>query len=160
MKRVFCILMLVCLLACPALAQEENPFGPYVLTLPEGAALTEAEGTYTCVSGSARVVVMYISRVPDEDPETAVIRLMAQFDPDAALEEDLVLAPGYVGVQAVGTDRFGPEQDQLTMMILSDSGDLLILSGYDLNGDGEKAQALMEALAASVTVAGGKVAGE
>ncbi len=157
MKRVFCILLMLCLLPLSAMAEAENPFGPYALTLPEGVQMEEAEGTYACVSGTARVVVMYISRVPDEDAASAVTRLMAQFDPDAVLGEDIDLAPGVVGVQAVGGDRFGEGVDQLTVMILAESGDLLILSGYDLNGEEAGVQALLDALVEGMLCEGQKV---
>ncbi len=150
MKKWLCILLML-LLCVPALA-EDSPFAPYVLTAPEGAALEEHEGAYAFVSGVTRVVAMVIPRVPDEDPAGAVARMMAQFDPDAVLEEDLPLAEGYTGITAVRADSFGPGVDQVTVMILSDAGDLLILSGYDLTGDEEKVQALLDALLASMTV--------
>ena len=156
MKKLLCILLML-LMTLPALAQESDPFAPYALPLPEGAALEEHEGTYTVVSGMTRVVTMCISRVPDADPAEAVIRMMTQFEPSAVIGEDIPMAEGYVGLSAVNTDKFGKGVDQLTVMVLSSTGDLLILSGYDMQGDESAVQALLDALLNSLTVDGTKI---
>ena len=153
MKRLLCILLML-LMTFPALAQESDPFAPYTLTLPEGAALEEHEGTYTVVSGMTRVVVMMIPRVPDADPAEAIIRMMTQFEPQAVIGEDIPLTNGFIGLTALNTDKFGEGVDQTTVMILCGHGDLLILSGYDLTGDSEAVSALMEALLAGLTAEG------
>lgn len=157
MKKLICILLAICCCCSLALAEEANPFAPYTLTVPEGAELEESEGTYTIVSGMTRVVVIPIPRVPDENPAEAVIRLMNQFAPLAVIGEDLPTQAGFTGLMAVGDDAFGEGVDQLTAMLLSDAGDLLILSGHDLTGDEEKVNALMDALLASLTVDGEKI---
>ena len=156
MKKLLCILLLLTL-ALPALAEEKNPFAPYVLTAPEGAALTEHEGTYTLVSGMTRVVVIPIARVPDENPAEAVIRLMAQFEPEAVIGEDPPLAEGFTGLTALNEGKFGEGVEQITVMLLSDAGDLLILSGYDLTGDEAAVQSLLDALLSALTVNGAPV---
>ena len=153
MKKLLCILLML-LMTLPALAQEENPFAPYAFTLPEGAALEEHEGTYTVVSGMTRVVVMMIPRVPDADPAEAIIRMMTQFEPQAVIGEDIPLTDGFIGLTALNTDKFGEGVDQTTVMILCAHGDLLILSGYDLTGDGEAVGALLDALLTGLTADG------
>lgn len=100
------------------------------------------------------MVAMVIARVPDENPQEAIIRLMVQFAPDAVIGEDIALTEGYWGLNAVSKGKFGAAVDQLTVMILSGEGDLLILSGYDLDGDEEKVQSLLDTLLATLTVDG------
>ena len=172
MKRIICTLLALLCFALPALAEgallaegapraaEATPFAPYALTTPEAVELTENEGTYTFVYGVTRVVAMVIERVPDEDPGEAIIRMMAQFEPDAVIGEDIPMAEGFVGLNALHTDKFGEGIDQLTVMVLSSEGDLLILSGYDLAGDETRLKALMDALLASLTADGVAIAAE
>lgn len=152
MKRILCILMML-LFAFPALA-EDNPFFPYVLTAPEGVTLESNEGTHAFVSGVTRVVAMRIERVPDDDPAEAILRLMGQFEPDAVIDGALTLEGGCVGLTAQTIDKFGEGMHQWNMMMLSAQGDLLILSGYDLEGDDESVHALMDALLAAATLNG------
>ncbi len=147
MRKIICILLML-LLALPAFAEEA--FAPYALTAPEGVSLENNEGTHAFVHGMTRVVAMVIPRVPDEKPAEAIIRMMTQFEPGAIIGEDLPLIEGYWGLTARNADRFGEGVDQITVMILSAEGDLLILSGYDLSGDGEKVQALLDALIAGM----------
>ena len=154
MKKLLCILMML-LFALPALAEEsDNPFAPYVIAVPSGAVLEENEGTTTFVAGMTRVVTMVIARVPDDDPASAVLRMMGQFDPAAVLGEELPLAEGFVGLASLAKDRFGEGIDQHNVMILSRDGDLLILSAYDLEGDEDSVLALLDALLAALTVDG------
>ncbi len=153
MKKMLCILLCLLLPAIPALA-EENPFTPYVLTAPEGVQMEINEGSTAFILGSARVLAMVIDRVPDEEPADAIIRLMAQFEPDAVQGEALVLAEGYTGLTAVNEGRFGEGRDQLIVMILSDGGDLLILSASDLTDDETQAQALLDQLLTTLAAEG------
>ena len=154
MKKMICILLTMLMLCAFAWAEEVNPFAPYALTVPEGAMLEESEGTYTVVSGVTRVVVMVIDRVPDADPAEAIVRLMTQFEPYAIIGEDIPASEGFTGLAALNAGKFGQGVDQITVMVLSHEGDLLILSAYDLNGDGEKAQSLLDAVLLSLTVNG------
>ena len=152
MKRIICILLML-LFAIPAFAQE-NPFAPYEIALPEGVTLEAGEGSHAFVMGKTRVVTMVIPRVPDEDPESALQRMVFQFDPDAVLGETLPMAEGYVGVYALSEGKLGEGVDTLHIMILSKAGDLLILSGYDLDGDEEKVHSLLETLLSQLSVNG------
>ena len=148
MKKFICILLMF-LFTLPVLAEgaplaEESPFAPYTIAVPEGAELTGSEGTYTFVQDMSRVVAILIERVPDEDPAAAVIRMMTQFDPEAVIGKDHPLAE----------DKLGAGVDQRTVMILSQEGELLILSGYSLEGDEEAAQSLLEQVLRGITVNG------
>ncbi len=155
MKRIICILMML-LFAFPAFAAE-NPFSPYILHAPQGVVLEENEGSCTFVSGVTRVVAMVIDRVPDADPAQAIRRLMGQFEPDAVLEDELTFAAGHVGLTATAYDKYGEGVHQQNMMILSPEGKLLILSGYDLEGDDDSVLALLDALLAALTVDGAPI---
>ena len=153
MKKLIWMLLLALTLTAFA-AEPADPFAPYALTIPEGASLTENEGTHTFVDGHTRVVAMVIARVPDADPAGALLRMMAQFEPAAIIGDDLPVNPGFHGLTARTPDKFGPGVDQLTVMLLCDTGDLLILSAYDMDGDAARAQALLDALLAGITVNG------
>ncbi len=150
MKKLLCILLMLCF-AFPVLA-EENPFAPYTLAAPKGCELHETEGTHTFVSGNTRVVAMVIARLPDEKPQEAVLRLMGQFEPNAVIGEAIPLVEGYVGLTATAKDRFGAGIHQVNRMILSGEGALLILSGYDMDGDADALDTLMDALLSSLQV--------
>ena len=152
MKRIICMLLLL-LFALPVLA-EENPFAPFTIAVPEGVTLEQGESSTTFVYGTSRVVVIRIDRVPDADPKSAVLRMLGQFDKAAVVEQEIAAAEGFTAVQAISADAFGPGIDKLTIMVLSHEGDLLILSGYDLEGDETRVQALLDALLASLTVDG------
>lgn len=158
MKKIICMLLML-LFAIPALSEEApltdaSPFAPYRMTVPDSVELVEKDGTFTYVYGPTRVVAMVIDRVPDEKPEEAIIRMMGQFEPDAVIGESIPAAEGYVGIRAVCADKFGEGEDQLIVMILGAQGDLLILSGYDMNGSEEHAQSLLDALLTNLTADG------
>lgn len=155
MKKLLCILAML-LFAIPALA-EMNPFAPYTLAVPESAELEETESAWAFVSGTTRVVAMVIERVPDEDPAEAVARLMSQFEPDAAHEDELTLADGYAGLTSCNNGKYGENVDQWNVMILSPEGDLLILSGYDLQGDEDSVLTLIDEILAALTVDGAPI---
>lgn len=158
MKRIICSLLAICCFILPALAEraslaeDANPFAPYVLSAPEGAALEEGEGSLTFVRENTRVVAQVISRVPDADPAEAVLRMMTQFEPFAIIGEDLPTAEGFVAVTALNEDKFGDGVDMISVMVLSCEGDLMILSAYDLTGETDKAQALLDALLETLAV--------
>lgn len=154
MKRVLCVLLALWMFAVHGLAEEENPFAPYGMTVPEGAVVEAGEGSQTFVRGATRVVAMVISRVPDEDPADALVRLMAQFDPQAVIEHDLFMSEGFYGLYAIHEDKFGEGVDAHNILVLTQSGDLLILSGYDMEGDGDGAERLVLEVLMLTTVDG------
>lgn len=85
--------------------------------------------------GDSRVVAMVISRVPDEDPAAALPILMQDFDPKTSETMDFDAQPGFCILGGVVNDAFGDGEDKITLMVLADSGELLILSGYNLARD-------------------------
>ena len=154
MKKLLCILLACLCVALPAAAEEANPFAPYILTAPEGAALEDGEGSLVFVAGQSRAVAQVIDRVPDADPAEAILRMMTQFEPFAVIGEDVAAVEGFVALSAVNEDKFGEGIDMFTVMVLSAQGDLLILSAYDMAGDGARALALLDGLLESLAVDG------
>lgn len=153
MKKLLCILLML-ILPLPALAEEASPFAPYVLTVPADAEFVSSEGVFTFVRETSRIVVQYISRVPDDVPSEAIIRLMGQFDPAAVIGEDLPVSEGCVGLTATHADCFGKGIDLRIAMVLSSEGDLLILSAHDLSEDNESAASLLDELLSTLTLHG------
>ncbi len=153
MKRTLLFALLTALMCCLPACAEEVSLAPYALTLPAEVAVQPNEGSITYVVGDTRVVAMVISRVPDETPGAALPRLMEQFDEQAIFGADLVLQEGFVGMMATTPDKYGEGIDLRTVMVLHE-GELLILSGYDMTGDTQKTDALLETLLTALTLDG------
>lgn len=170
MKKLLIILLtaIMCVTWLPALAEEElTTLLPFVLTLPQDVTVQENAGgtsvTFLHGNGMTRVVAMVLERVPDEsgDHAAGLTRLMGQFAPDAADYTPLALAEGCYGLLAVTPGALegvgGSRVDQVTVMVMWQSpleGALLILSGYDMQGETARAWTLMDALLQTATVNG------
>lgn len=113
-------------------AVPESALAPFNVVLPDDTHVEMAEGRITLVQGDSRVVAMVISRVPDEDPAAALPVLMQDFDPKTSETMDFDAQPGFCILGGVVNDAFGDGEDKITLMVLADSGELLILSGYNL----------------------------
>ena len=155
MKRILCILLML-LFCLPALA-EENPHAPFTLTAPESVARVDNEGSVTYVYGTSRVVVIRIERVPDADPADALVRMLAQFDPDAVIGDALSMAEGYTGLTALTAAKFGEDVNAYTVMLLAPDGTLLIFTGYDMAGSDNHIQALMDTLLSGISASGAPI---
>lgn len=116
-------------------AVPESALAPFNVVLPEDAHVEMTEGRITLVRGDSRVVAMVISRVPDADPAAALPILMQDFDPKTSETMDFDAQPGFCILGGVVNDAFGDGEDKITLMVLADSGELLILSGYNLARD-------------------------
>ena len=152
--------------AAPAPGDGLSLLAPYAFTLPQDVSVLPPSATsvtFVHGNGSTRVVARALTRVPDEEADHAaeLARLMELFAPGAQDFTPLTLTPGFHGLMAVtpyalegaGTERV----DQVTVMVLWQTalrGELLILSGYDMAGDEEKAQALLDMVLAKVKVQG------
>lgn len=153
MKKLVCILLML-LLPFSALSEAAVPLAPYALTAPEDTECVPNEEVVTYVRDTSRVVVQSISRIPDESPAEALIRLMGQFDAEAVIGDALTLAADCVGLTATHADQFGEGVDVQVVMVLSAQGDLLILSAYDMAGDEDSAALLLDALLDALTLNG------
>lgn len=116
-------------------AVPESALAPFNVVLPDDTHVEMTEGRITLVQGDSRVVAMVISRVPDEDPAAALPVLMQDFDPKTSETMDFDTQPGFCILGGVVNDAFGDGEDKITLMVLADSGELLILSGYNLAQD-------------------------
>ena len=137
MTRLLCLMLLFSLItfSCPLAEGTDAPTGtpaptPMLTAVPESAL-----APFTLVRGDSRVVAMVISRVPDEDPAAALPVLMQDFDPKTSETMDFDAQPGFCILGGVVNDAFDDGEDKITLMVLADSGELLILSGYNLARD-------------------------
>lgn len=167
MKRLM-LLLLALMLTLPAACCGEaadSPVAPFILSVPETVEVIPGTGgaSQTLVNGTTRIVAMTLSRVPDEngDHAAALMQLMAQFSPDAQEHAPLSLAPGFYGLAAVTPEALeglnGMKVEQVTVMVLWQTelqGELLILSGYDMAGDGAAALEMITQLLTGATVNG------
>ena len=60
---------------------------------------------------------------------------MQDFDPKTSETMDFDAQPGFCILGGVVNDAFDDGEDKITLMVLADSGELLILSGYNLARD-------------------------
>ncbi len=127
---------------------------PFSLTLPEDAHVELTDGRTVLVSGNARVVAMVIARTPDDDPSNTLPELMSQFDANTNELIEFTAEDGFHILGGVVTDAFGEGEDKITLMVLSNTGDLLILSGYHLERDHQALYTFLTDLLAHVTVDG------
>ena len=142
----------------PALtAVPDSALAPFNVTLPEDAHVEMTEGRIALVQGDSRVVAMVISRVPDEDPAAALPVLMQDFDPKTDETMDFDALPGFHILGGVVSDAFGEGEDKLTLMVLADSGELLIFSGYSMTQDHHALYLFLTALLEATTMNGDAV---
>lgn len=138
-------------------AVPESALAPFNVVLPDDTHVEMAEGRITLVQGDSRVVAMVISRVPDEDPAAALPVLMQDFDPKTSETMDFDAQPGFCILGGVVNDAFGDGEDKITLMVLADSGELLILSGYNLAQDHHALYLFLTELLENVSMDGAAV---
>lgn len=138
-------------------AVPESALAPFNVILPDDTHVEMAEGRITLVQGDSRVVAMVISRVPDEDPAAALPVLMQDFDPKTSETMDFDAQPGFCILGGVVNDAFGDGEDKITLMVLADSGELLILSGYNLARDHHALYLFLTKLLENVSMDGAAV---
>lgn len=138
-------------------AVPESALAPFNVVLPDDTHVEMAEGRITLVQGDSRVVAMVISRVPDEDPAAALPVLMQDFDPKTSETMNFDAQPGFCILGGVVNDAFGDGEDKITLMVLADSGELLILSGYNLAQDHHALYLFLTELLENVSMDGAAV---
>lgn len=138
-------------------AVPESALAPFNVILPDDTHVEMAEGRITLVQGDSRVVAMVIFRVPDEDPAAALPVLMQDFDPKTSETMDFDAQPGFCILGGVVNDAFGDGEDKITLMVLADSGELLILSGYNLAQDHHALYLFLTELLENVSMDGAAV---
>lgn len=138
-------------------AVPESALAPFNVVLPDDTHVEMTEGRITLVQGDSRVVAMVISRVPDEDPAAALPILMQDFDPKTSETMDFDAQPGFCILGGVVNDAFDDGEDKITLMVLADSGELLILSGYNLARDHHALYLFLTELLENVSMDGAAV---
>lgn len=162
MKKLYIVCLLL-LVMCTAAQAASSPASPYDLTAPADVLLTDNDSSLTLERGAARVVVMGMSRVPDADPQAALLRLMTQFDAASSEGVFLTLNEGFDGLMAMSEDKLeglnAERIDVITVMVLRE-GELLILSGYHMENDLEAVITLLNDLLTETTLNGQPVVAE
>lgn len=152
MKRfVLCLLALMLLI--PSAMAESYAFGSFGLTVPEDVQVEEYENTRTVVRDQTRIVVQVIPQDLAEDGQAQVRELMTVYN-DAIIDiTDVPLISELYGAMGLIEDRFDDGVHEVPVLILKD-GELLILSGYNNDGDTLAVHALLTELLSGVTLAG------
>lgn len=152
MKRIVLWTLALLLFASSALA-DAYVFGSFELTVPEDVQVEEYESTRTVVRGQTRVVVQVIPQELGEDGQAQVRELMTVYNEAITDVTDVPLIAELFGAMGLIEDRFDEGVHEVPVLILKD-GELLILSGYDLDGDTLAVHTLITELLSGVTLAG------
>ena len=152
MKRIvlFALALMLCLSSALA---EPYAFGSFELAVPEDVQVEEYENARTVVRGQTRVVVQVIPQELAEDGQAQVRELMTIYNEDMTDITDVPLIAELYGAMGLIEDRFGEGVHEIPVLILKD-GELLILSGYNDDGDTLAVHTLLTELLSGVTLAG------
>ncbi len=153
MKKLMIWAAALCLLLSAALAEEPQLLLPYVVEPGEEMTVEIGDASVTYAQGNTRIVAQYFSRVPDEDSVLALQRLMREFDSEAQELVPLAMAEGFAGLQGVSVGQLDENVRRMTVMVLRE-GQLLILSGYDLDDDVSRLSGMMRMLLERTTLNG------
>lgn len=153
MKRMLMLALALVMLTACALAEDSHPFGSFNLTVPEDAAVEENDLTLTVIREQARVVVQVIPQELSEDGQAQVRELLSVYNENIAEVTDVPLVAGLYGAMGLIEDRLDEGIHEIPVLILA-RGELLILSGYDLEGDTLAVHTLIADLLSGVTFAG------
>ena len=152
MKRIVLWALALLLFASSALA-DAYVFGSFELTVPKDVQVEEYESTRTVVRGQTRVVVQVIPQELGEDGQAQVRELMTVYNEAITDVTDVPLIAELFGAMGLIEDRFDEGIHEVPVLVLKD-GELLILSGYDLDGDTLAVHTLITELLSGVTLAG------
>ena len=152
MKRIVLLALAFALFVSSALA-DAYVFGSFELTAPEGVQVEEYENTRTVVLDQTRVVVQVIPQELAEDGQAQVRDLLTVYNEAMTDVTDVPLISGLYGAMGLIEDHFGEGVHEIPVLILGD-GELLILSGYNNDGDTLAVHTLLTELLSGVTLAG------
>ena len=152
MKR-FVLCLLALMLLVPSAMAESYAFGSFELTVPENVQVEEYENTRTVVRDQTRVVVQVIPQDLAEDGQAQVRELMTVYNDAMTDITDVLLVSELYGAMGLIEDRFDDGVHEVPVLILKD-GELLILSGYNNDGDTLAVHTLLTELLSGVTLAG------
>ena len=155
MKRMLLSVLVLALLMTTALAEANGPygFGCFELAVPEDVTVEEHDTSRTVVREQTRVVVQVIPQELGEDGQAQVRELLKVYHAAVTDIADVSLVEGLYGAMGLIEDRFGEDVHEIPVLILKD-GELLILSGYNDDGDTLAVHTLLTELLSGVTLAG------
>ena len=152
MKRIVLCFLALMLFASSALA-EPYIFGSFELAVPEDVQVEEYENTRTVGLDQTRIVVQVIPQELAEDGQAQVRDLLTVYNEAVTDITDVPLISELYGAMGLIEDHFGEGVHEIPVLILSD-GELLILSGYNNDGDTLAVHTLLTELLSGVTLAG------
>ena len=155
MKRILALALALAMLTAFALAEGSvsYAFGSFELTVPPDATVEEYETTRTVARGQTRVVVQVIPQELAEDGQAQVRGLMTVYSEAMTDITDVPLVADLYGAMGIIEDHFGEDVHEIPVLILKE-GELLILSGYNSDGDTLAVHTLLTELLSGVTLAG------
>lgn len=152
MKRIILLALALTLFVSSALA-ESYVFGSFELTVPKDVEVEEYENYRTIVRDQTRVVVQVIPQELAEDGQAQVRDLMTGYNENTSDVTDVPLISELYGAMGLIEDRFDEGVHEIPVLVLKDS-ELLILSGYNNDGDTLAVHTLLTELLSGVTLAG------
>ena len=155
MKRVLLLALALALLMTTALAETSASyvFGGFELTAPEDVTVEEYESSRTVVREQTRVVVKAIPQELAEDGEKQVRELLTIYNEKTSDVTAVPLTSGLYGAMGLVENQFDEGIHEVIVLVLSD-GELLILAGYNHDGDTLAVHELLAELLSDVTLAG------
>ena len=155
MKRTLLLALTLALLMTAALAETSAPyaFGSFELTVPEDVVVEEYETTRTFVRDQTRVVVQVIPQELAEDGQAQVRELLTIYHEKTTDVTDVPLIANLYGAMGLIENRFDEGVHEIPVLILT-VGELLILSGYNNDGDTLAVHTLLTELLSGTTLSG------
>ena len=155
MKRFLLLALALAMLMTTALAESGASYtlDGFELTVPEDVAVEEYDLSMTVVREHTRVVVQLIPQELTGDGQEQVRGLMPVYNEGISDVTDVETIEGLYGAMGLINDRFGEGVHEVPVLLLTD-GKLLILSGYDLDGDTQAVRALLNELLSGLTLDG------
>ena len=155
MKRILPLVLALAMLMTTALAESSLSYTLecFELTVPEDVAVEEYDVSMTVVRDHTRIVVQVIPQELSEDGQEQVRGLMPIYSEDMSDVTDMAVIEGVYGAMGLIEDRFGEGVDEVPVLLLTD-GRLLILSGYNFDGDTQAVRTLLTELLSGLTLNG------
>lgn len=155
MKRFLLLALALAMLMTTALAESSLSYtlDCFELTVPEDVDVEEYDVSMTVVRDHTRVVVQIIPQELSEDGQEQVRGLMPVYSESISDVTDVALIEGLYGAMGLIEDHFSEGIHEVPVLLLTD-GRLLILSGYNFDGDTLAVHTLLTELLSGLTLDG------
>ena len=155
MKRILLLALALAMLMTTALAESSASYTLecFDLTVPEDVTVEERDASMTVVRDQTRVVVQIIPQELAEDGQEQVRGLMPVYSEKISDVTDVAVISGVYGAMGLIEDHFGEGVHEVPLLLLTD-GRLLILSGYNFDGDTLAVHTLLTELLSGLTLDG------